>query len=352
MRVLLIPGYGGNPYLSELATALRATGADVEGVGGLGPAGFRERLRLFTAHDVIHVHWTHGYIESRARRNRALKALSFLTALLAARLRGCRIVWTIHNVFAHQGGDVPIERWFGRALMRIAHGAIVHCDAARGEVAGAYGLSSRTTRKIEVIPHAHYVDSYERKIGRDEARAALGLSPDATVFLHLGQVRPYKGLDHLLDAFAALDRSTAVLLVVGRAKSGSYARRIESRARQIEGVITTFEYVPDDSIQTYMMAADAVVLPYERILTSGTAILAMSFGRAVITPDIGCAGETLSHQRELLYRDDDPRGLVDALRLAPQLDLEGIGQRNLNAVRPIGWDLVATRTAAVYRGSA
>ncbi len=46
-------------------------------------------------------------------------------------------------------------------------------------------------------------------------------------------------------------------------------------------------YVPDDRLDLFLNAADRVVLPYTEILTSGAAILAMSFGRPIIAPDRG-----------------------------------------------------------------
>ena len=349
MKALLVPGYGGNPYLSELARALRAEGVDVRGIGGLGPAGWRDRVRLFSEHDVVHVHWTHGYLNARSRGARIRKALALLAAVAAARARGTRFVWTVHNVFAHGNSDEAVERHFNRALVRLSSAAIVHCRAAESEVAAAYGLGASARRKLNVIPHAHYADTYPRGVSRESARKALGVTGAGTVFLHFGQIRAYKGIDALLDAFAALDEPGARLIVAGKAKSGSYARRIEERAAGIDGVEVFLETVPDDEVQTYMAAADAVVLPYERILTSGTTVLAMSFGRAVVTPDLGCAREMLAQQEELLYDRRDPRGLERALRRALDADLDACGAANLGAARHAGWDTVGALTAAVYR---
>ena len=43
-------------------------------------------------------------------------------------------------------------------------------------------------------------------------------------------------------------------------------------------------FVPDGEVQHYLLAADAVVLPFKEILTSGSAMLALSFGRPVVAP--------------------------------------------------------------------
>ena len=47
-------------------------------------------------------------------------------------------------------------------------------------------------------------------------------------------------------------------------------------------------YIPDAELQVWLRAADVVVLPFRDILTSGSAILALSFGRAVVAPALGC----------------------------------------------------------------
>ncbi|MEZ4597387.1 MAG: glycosyltransferase [Chloroflexota bacterium] len=46
--------------------------------------------------------------------------------------------------------------------------------------------------------------------------------------------------------------------------------------------------VPDDRMQVFLRAADVMVLPYRDVLTSGSAILAMTFGLPVVAPRIGC----------------------------------------------------------------
>ena len=74
--------------------------------------------------------------------------------------------------------------------------------------------------------------------------------------------------------------------------------------------------IPDDEMQLYLRACDAVVLPFRDVLTSGSAILAMSFGRAVIAPRLGCLPETLSDDAAILYDPTAPDALRDALTSA------------------------------------
>src|SRR5690606_40109602 len=73
-------------------------------------------------------------------------------------------------------------------------------------------------------------------------------------------------------------------------------------------------FVPDAEIQVYMNAADAVVLPYHDVLTSGAVVLAMSFGKACIAARIGCIPDMLDDAGAILYDPDRSDGRREALK--------------------------------------
>src|SRR5690606_12714398 len=89
-------------------------------------------------------------------------------------------------------------------------------------------------------------------------------------------------------------------------------------------------FVPDAEIQVYMNAADAVVLPYQDVLTSGAVVLAMSFGKACIAARIGCIPDMLDDEGAILYQPDHPDGLRKALEQAHASPdrLTRMGERN------------------------
>jgi glycosyltransferase involved in cell wall biosynthesis len=110
------------------------------------------------------------------------------------------------------------------------------------------------------------------------------------------------------------------------------------------------EKVDDARIQYFMNASDAVVLPYRRSLTSGAAVLAMSFARPCIAPRIGCFGEMLDERGAFLYRRG---GLRDAMEEAMRRrdELPAMGEYNRARAAAWSWDAIAARTLAVYSGS-
>src|SRR5262249_9012433 len=69
----------------------------------------------------------------------------------------------------------------------------------------------------------------------------------------------------------------------------------------------------DGVVQYVLNAADYVVLPYNRILTSGAVALALGFGKPVIVPDLPALSEVVQHGREaLVFRAGDQSALAQA----------------------------------------
>ena len=99
-----------------------------------------------------------------------------------------------------------------------------------------------------------------------------------------------------------------------------------------------------------MRAADAAVLPFRDILTSGSAILALSHGRPVIAPAMGCLPGTLPADATFLYDPDADGALADAMRQAAAADLAVMGARARAYAETIDWGPIAEQTAALYRG--
>jgi glycosyltransferase involved in cell wall biosynthesis len=91
-----------------------------------------------------------------------------------------------------------------------------------------------------------------------------------------------------------------------------------------------------------------VALPFLEIFTSGSVLLAMSFGRAVIAPRRGCVTDVLDEAGGILYDADDPQGLEGALRVAMTADTEAMGRHNAADLSRFDWSRVAEATREVY----
>jgi beta-1,4-mannosyltransferase len=354
VKVLFLPDYSAaNAYQRELSAALRDLGVTVTA----DPTRPRRVLPVLGAvrrewrPDVVHVHWTEPYIAAGGTVH-PVKARRTLAELRAVRAIGSSIIWTAHDLFRHDRPEDPGERRFMRGLFGLARAVIVHCEAAAEALPEALGLPRAARERIRVIPHGHYAGAYPDAIGRDAARERLGIPVDARVVAFVGWVRPYKGVVELLEAFAALPDQGARLVIAGRALDMDYVDRLEALARADDRVLLRLGFVPDDELQVYLRAADVAATPFLEIFTSGSVLLAMSFGLPVIAPRRGCVAETVDEQGGILYDPADPAGLADALGRAlgadRDADLAPMGAHNLARLDDLSWDRVAASTLEVY----
>jgi beta-1,4-mannosyltransferase len=203
--------------------------------------------------------------------------------------------------------------------------------------------------RATVIPHGNYIHIYENVIDKMQARKQLRLNTEDIVYLYFGQIRPYKGTLELIDTFRKLDAPRTELLIAGSPYNNEIVEDILKRCNKNENIKTILKFIPDDEIQIYMNASDIVALPYKDILTSGAVMLAMSFGKPIIAPLIGCIPDVLDNEGGLLYNPSDDNGLLEAMRHALDADLIKMGKHNLELAKQLQWDDIAKRTYKIYQ---
>jgi len=343
LRTLHVPVDRRNPYQRALGLALHPLGVRVRRL----PLRWNV-LRLMRGLDVLHIHWTSAVVNNplwKVSLGYPLLAMQFLIL----RLSGRKIIWTVHNLEGHECHR-PIQNWVGSVLIGVlANVVIVHGKNAREIVAERF-LIKRS--KIAVIPHANFIGLYPETSSRGSARDGFKLSPEKKVVLFLGHIRPYKGVENLIRAFNSVADPKAVLLVAGRPLDDDYQERIERLTAGNPRVKFLPGYVADDRIQEFMLAADVVVFPYKEILTSGSVLLAMSFGKACIAPKLGCICDVLDDVGAFLYEERGVTGLERALRdaLSAPKRLDLMGKHNKAKAQQWSWDRVAEATAQTYEG--
>jgi glycosyltransferase involved in cell wall biosynthesis len=351
MCLVFVPDYtGGNPYQSNLAAAL-----DEEVVLG-GKGGTLPVVRALWSYDVsvVHYHWVNQYFHGDSRWERAVSLAVFAVQLLAVRLSNVTVVWTVHNVRLHESPHPRLERRFKRWFVRsgTCDRLIVHCERVVDAVVDEYDLSPVDRDRIDVIPHGHYLDNYENDVSVAEAREELGIDGSVTVFLFFGLIRRYKGVFDLVSAFQDASIPESRLLIAGNPRTRAIERELDRQISEDERITGVFEFVPDEEIQYYMNAADVVVLPFRETTTSGSAVLAMSFGRGVVVPRLGCLPELVDEAGAVSYGPDRPGGLADALRAAATRNTTAMGEHNLERVGRFDWESVARMTERTYARAA
>lgn len=353
ITVLMCPDYReSNPYQSELIDALEAREVEVSTTSGGWTFPLLGGVRRHGVPDVLHLHWLHRFVITEGRFPAVLAVLlgvRLCFELVLLRALGVRIVWTVHNLLDHERSAPRSELITRHAVARIADRLVVHCEAAVTLVAETYRLPERVSDRIRVVAHGNFADVYENDVSQSTARELLDLPSGTPVIAFFGLIRPYKNVPELIETFERVP-GDARLLVVGNPWNEDVENRVRAASADDERVHTVLEYVPEDEIQVYLRATDAVVLPFDSVLTSGSAVLAMTFGRAVVAPVMGCLPGLIGSEGGYLYAPDDSDGLRVALRKAidDRGRLREMGRRNREVAQTLDWDGIAERTRDVY----
>jgi beta-1,4-mannosyltransferase len=338
-RVFPWPQYRTNPYLPRLMRELGARG--FEDVNEWRFGGGAARLE---PGDWVHFHWPGAKLQTPLRFHYRWNVYRFRRQLDRLRARGIRLCWTAHNLLPHDDPFPQLAREARLALLEAVEHVFVHFPGALTRLADELGWRGPST----VIPHGHYADDYPAPPERGPARAALGLAEDAFVVLLLGALRPYKGIAEAVAAFQAIARASDRMIVAGRPEGRVGAEL--AAARSDPRVLVNARLVPGAEMVQMLAAADAFVLAHRVFFTSGSAVLATSFG----LPIVGPAEEHLaSFGGEPRLWDAPPtrEGLAGALeRLrGATVDREALRQA---ALRDFSWSVAADRVAAVLGGPA
>jgi glycosyltransferase involved in cell wall biosynthesis len=199
-----------------------------------------------------------------------------------------------------------------------------------------------------VIPHGNYIGNYPQGISREQARVKLGIEADKTVFLFLGAIRAYKGIPDLVAAFTKIATGNETLVLAGNPLNEQIESEISQLTARKKDIIYSPKFVNDEEIQIYMNAADVVVFPFRDIFTSGSVLLAMSFAKAIIIPDLESLAEIKEAGGAITYDPHDKNSLGRAIASALSVDLQKLGNCNLQEAEKLSWDAIADETFKFY----
>ncbi len=343
MHVVAFPAYWNralNPYNALLYEHLRPM---VDGV-----SEYEHRRLMPREVDIFHVHWPDRVILGRNVFRSAARAILFLVRLALVKRKGAKIVWTVHNLAPHEEVASHLTKAYWPIFLSLVNGVIYLSDESRKQ-AEAFHPALRAKRRA-VIPHGHYRPMVAENGGlpdRGAARQALGLPSDQFIFLHFGQIRGYKNVPLLVTEFASLQRSDLALVIAGGvAEAGAIVEECRAAAVGASNIHFDFRHIPDGDLLRYLAAADVVVLPYRRVLNSGSILLALSANRRTIAPRTGSLAEIAAQVGPRWVLAYDGELTRDLLAEACTLRLQDAEVPDLAFY---DWKSIAERTADFYR---
>jgi len=274
---------------------------------------------------VISLDWIHQYALAPGWFHSFLKTMLFaLDILLVKILFRPKLVWTIHNLQHHDPRPRGIERWISSFFANQCTRVRILGTGVENTVASY--LKIPVSRCI-VVPEGPYIGWYPEGQSRESARKELNINANDRVWLYLGTLRPYKGVEDLMEAMLLTEPKGHQLIIAGNPWNKAYAGSLFEKAHGNDNIRVHAESVPDDKLQTFFAAADLVVLPFRHVLNSGSVLLAMGFGKAVVAPEIGLIPFRLSSQPQFLFNDQI--GLQAVLEKTEQLSLEALREIGL-----------------------
>lgn len=282
-KVVVFPRWEQNPYLTMLTLAAQADGWHITGPTMLEGLE-RTTERGLVEGDVVHVHWTAPVTRPALSRAEAHDRVDrFDEALRRAHEAGAHVLWTVHNEIAHDADWPDAELRLAGVLARRADRILQLHEHTREHLAAAYDLPAE---RLVTLAHSSYAGIYPEVPTREAARAAVRVPQGVPTVGLIGQLRPYKGVDLLLEAagIAARELPDLTVVLAGRT-SEEHRAEIDALVPANVRIVRHHDFLPDEEIGTWVQACNVLALPYRRILNSGSALMAATLGRPVILPD-------------------------------------------------------------------
>jgi len=369
MRVSLVdPSAFTPPYDRSLAAALTRAGVEVELVTSRFLYGPVPAAEGYTAREPFYR--LSARAGDRSRLRLPIKALEHPPQMLAeARRAGRRSDLTHWQWVTWPPLDRFLVRPCGRPRIFTLHYPLPPADDLRGlrreraflgdfdavvvhTAHGAARLSDEVgigSERVHVIPHGP-LDYLTRLPDEAPLPSELAAAPDdVPVILFFGLLRPYKGIDTLLEAFAEIEG--AELWIAGMPRMP--LAPLEQLAHRAPGTVRFLpRFIADPEIPALLRRADVLALPYREIEQSGVLYTGLAFGKPMVLGDVGGLSEVGREQAAArLVPPGDAPALAAALRglLGDPQERERLAAAALAAVEgPFSWDEIAARTIDLY----
>jgi glycosyltransferase involved in cell wall biosynthesis len=363
MKILVYPK-DDNPYQELLYEELRqkknifCTYLEIEFLNshtlGLILLPYRLIKYRLNRYDIFHLHWTFAFgLPSKNKLflnflTRAFFLIYFILFLKLIKLLNFKLIWTVHEV-------IPIEEefinsvWARRFLSKLCDAKIVHAKSSIEEMQ-KLGINTKNTY---INPIGSYIGIYKNRITEESARKYFEFNEKDFVFLFFGVIKPYKGVEDLLETFKQLikKRKNVRLLIAGKCYNKDLKKMLNNYKEELKEDVKIYtEYIKKDEIQYYFNCADVAVFPFKIITTSSTVILALSFGKPIICPKIGNLKE-LPENIGFFYKSSSKKGLLNCMEKAilNKEKLKKMEKNSFDYANSLSWDKIAEKTYEIYK---
>lgn len=353
-KVIITPDFrDGNPYQSLLARHLSEEEIDI--IFENMPKGyfpFSELSKKTPEAKTIHLHWLSPLLQIlswTATPFRAkVRCILLLLDCIWLRLKGKKIIWTIHNKYSHENFDRSVELFLRRLMVFGASEIIVHSRSAAEQLANAYDLPC-IREKANIIYHGNYSGVYPHStVTRRDILDSINVPSDHIIVFSFGMLRPYKGLELLAEVFASGKTPSNIhLVIMGKADNEQYGKKLNATCSSSNNIHLGLDFLSDQELVNWFEAADMVAVPFSDTLTSGSVLLAMTKGKALLLPELSRVLDCVPEQGAFYYNEISSIGPM--LQNIDLEQLQNMGDVNKDAALKMNWRDVAKLTAKLYK---
>ena len=240
---------------------------------------------------------------------------------------GTPVIWTVHNLEPHDRKWLRPHRWLHRSMAKRAQRLHIHSQALLERTSNYLDIPL-DSNKWCVIPHPSFpAEIIDRSTSIDELnrRYSCTIPEDATILLLFGNISAYKGILEFVELFiesveaieAGISNETIHVIIAGPVKKGqeTYHQKITSAVRQLPHYFSHLpHFFPEEEYPFLLSASDYCLFNYKNIHSSGGLMMALSYERKVIAPDIGIFSSLRNDSRVQLFTGkDELRQIIDQL---------------------------------------
>lgn len=306
-KVCFVPAtVNSNKYVDLMRKAIKQAGYDVSESNS-----FVDVLKC----DIVHFNWYEG-IPGGNRVQQVKAYLIKMLTLLTLKILRKKIVFTMHNKLQHDKSGADLSKRLMVWLLKNSDSILMHCSESYKVLNEL--VPCVNPDKMKYVPHPNYIGTYPDEItysGYEKKKGEI-------VLLFMGQVKPYKNVESVIYAANILKNNSNIkFLICGKCSSEEYKQQLLSQIDS-ENVNLDLRFIKNEEVPSLMELADVVILPYKTgsSLNSGAAYLAFSYGKTVVSTEIGTINDMLSRGLVYSYKsgadeEEDAHNLVAAIEM-------------------------------------
>lgn len=225
------------------------------------------------------------------------------------------IIWTVHNLEPHDRKWLGFHQWLHRKMAQRAHRLHIHDEALLSDTSHYLNVPLQS-KKWCIIPHPNFPAACKERtlsISKLNERYSANIPVNATTILLFGNISAYKGIlefvEWMIGYLNKKNRGFDIhIIIAGPIKKGQsgYHKRIKNAISATPGYFSYLPYFfPEDEYPYLLSASDYCLFNYKRIHTSGGLMMALSYQKKVIAPNMGIFSSQRNHSDVQLFNDEE-----------------------------------------------